>query len=105
MNIRLVTERLNSLKITYDYEEKEKKIGILSDSVGGAYLPELNHMYIEGVRDFSETDLRVFIHELGHVLQISSSGDTSEYINVIFQREVLRRLIESRRNRSKRSLF
>ena len=105
MNIRLITERLNSLKITYDYEEKGKKIGIFSDGVKGAYLPELNHMYFEGVKDFSEVDLRAFIHEFGHVFQISSSGDTAEYTDVIFQREVLRRLIESRRSRSKRGVF
>ena len=96
MNIRLITERLSNLRITYDPEEKAKEIGIFSDDVQGGYLPELNHMYIEGAKDFSETDLRVFIHEIGHVFQIDSSGDTQEYIAVIFQREVLRRLIESR---------
>lgn len=106
MNLRLITERLSTLKITYDPEEKGKEIGLFSDGVGGGYLPELNHIYIEGAKDFSETDLRVFIHETtGHVFQIDSSGDTKEYITVIFQREVLRRLIESRRNRSKRRVF
>ena len=105
MNIRLITERLNSLKITYDYEEKGKKIGIFSDSVGGAYLPELNHMYFEGVKDFSEVDWRVAIHEFGHVFQISSSGDTAEYTDVIFQREVLRRLIERGEVEAKEEYF
>lgn len=105
MNIRLITERLKSLKITYDYEEKGKKTGIFSDGVKGAYLPELNHMYFEGVKDFSEVDLRAFIHEYGHVLQIPSSGDTAEYTDVIFQREVLRRLIDRGEVEAKEEYF
>lgn len=100
MNIKLITERLHTLKITYDPEKKAIEKGILPENIAGAYVPELNHIYIEGVKNFSETDLRIFIHEFGHVLQISSKGNAAEPINVIFQREVLSKLIEMRRNRS-----
>lgn len=93
MNLDMVINNLKTLKITYSKEEGAFN-WFLYESAGGGYLRELNHIYIKDANNFEEADLRIFIHELLHPIQIPSNGYWKELAVTLEQREILQRLID-----------
>ena len=94
MNLDMVINNFKTLQITYSNESSDFD-WLFTESVGGGYCAELNHIYIKDANSFEDVDLRVFIHEWLHMIQISSTGYSEELAVTIAQREILQRLIDT----------
>lgn len=89
MNIPMIIENLKTLRFTYF----ENEIPFDKNS-SGAHIAYLNHIYFANAQSIKDIDEMVKIHELIHMVAISSSGYSSEYITELATKEYLLKLIE-----------
>ena len=89
MNMDQVIERLSTLEIEYDEN------GYVNPEIHGLYHVDKNKICIYYAKNFEEASLNVVVHELMHVLQMSTSNRfTMELSNELFARETLRKMDE-----------
>ena len=90
MNIPMVIDRLKTLRADY-FEEKIQ----FTPSASGAYHSVLNHVYYANAHDIEDVNEWILIHEFIHVMAISSSGKSNEYVTDLATREILLKFIEN----------
>jgi len=90
MDLEIIIDRLDNLKIEYKKEEKEAA----NRTIGGYYDSEENILTMENTESFKDADLRIFLHEFLHVLQINPYRYLAELSNEAFTRETIRRMID-----------
>ena len=91
MDLDLIEERLNSLKVSYNDDYVASKTDNFS-FVGGTYNEFENRISINGASDFETSNIVDFVHETFHVFQQSSQRYVMELFNEGYKREKLREL-------------
>lgn len=90
MNIPMVIDRLKTFRA--DYFEGRIPFKPLAS---GVYYTELNHAYYANAYSIDDVHKWILIHEFIHVIAISSSGKSIEYVTDLATREFLIKLIEN----------
>lgn len=90
MNLQMVIKRLRTLEVTY-FEDKIP----FSENASGVYMSTLNHIYFADSKSLKDVDEEIIIHELVHMIAVSSSGYSKEYVTDLATKEILLQLIKS----------
>ncbi len=78
MDLALILDNLNTLKIVYNQEEKQHETW--NTGISGTYNWYLNEIDFYNVTNLEEVDITVFVHEMYHMLQTYDGSYSSFFV-------------------------